>query len=230
MLSNKKLLTNKKGFSVLAVLLIIIVLIVGMSAWMLSGQTNTESILNNNTVEVQATSIVEDSNNIKLYFDSLVYNGTDPMSIVFQPNAVSAGGAPNLLDPVNGIQLPKPLRSALRDGATVPDGIWIYTNNFQSSGIGTTNTDIAIFLAGIKDSVCERINFNLMGNTYIPKLNGAKTQSVQFFPGLTETNPNVVLFKYGVNAIPTPNWNAGCFKANTSADGQNVFFRVLKTN
>lgn len=221
---------KQQGFSILAVILVIVVVIVAIGVWALSGQTNTSNA-GNNTSDIQATSIINDSAAIKLRFDSLTISGSTPSSIVFIPNTASTASAPNMLDPATGLQVPKPNVNAIKTGATVPVGIWVYNpNNFQGRSIGTIAGDIfdhTIILAGVKKTICEKINYTLYGSTSIPVM--AMANSDSFVTGATVAAPTTNAATY-VSSIAEPaGWMIGCL-ATTAGVDDNVFFRVLRAN
>lgn len=222
----KQINNKQKGFSILAVILVIVAVIVTLGIWILSGQSNT-STLSSSTVDIQASDVLNEANNIKLSYDRLILSGKDSTQIIFMPNLSSDY---NILDPQNGIQISNLNKSFLRTRLTAPtDGVWVMAHYDNDGGIGTLNSDIAIFVSGIKDTICQRINYNLFGSTTIPKFAGGITKSNNFLSGASVNNPNSfpVNTKFGLNVT---NWTAGCFKANTSLPDQNVFLRILQVN
>ena len=80
-------INNQKGFSILAVILVIVAVVVGIGVWAFSGQTNTTNN-SNNTVDVALAAFLQDSVAIKLSYDQLIINGANPNNIVFLPNTV----------------------------------------------------------------------------------------------------------------------------------------------
>lgn len=222
----KKIISNDKGFSILAVILVIVAVIVAIGVWALSGQTNTSNSSNSAT-DIQATSIMNNAAAIKSNYDRLVIEGNNYKNIVFIPNTASTATAPNILDPVNGIQVPTVNKNALRSGIADPEGIWVYNpTSFTASYVGDrTLADPSIMIAGIKDSVCQRINNQLYGSTYIPKISGYSAGGM-FVSGATSAAPtsNATI---GIFVPEDMYWTSGCISANATADN-NLYFMVLK--
>jgi hypothetical protein len=223
---------KQQGFSVLAIILVVVAVIVAIGVWALSGQTNT-STTGNSTSDIQASSIVSDGAAIKLSFDNLVINGSSASTVVFVPNVASTATAPNMLDPTVGIQVPRPNANAIRTGATIPEGIWVYNGTtFKGSAVGVAGTaDQAILLAGVKDTVCSRINNNNNGTTAIPAVTTITTGAA--FVTLTSSPAPTTAVAIDLNAAATAaataGWTSGCVSANGVADN-NLYFRVLKAN
>lgn len=182
-------LKKQTGFSILAVILVIVAVIVAIGVWALSGQTNTSN-LGNSTSDIQAASIINDSSSMKLAFDSLIVNGYSASSIVFLPNTASTGTAPNMLEPTNGVQVPKPNTKAIKAGSIAPEGIWVYNpTGFKLVSLGgSTAAEQILLLAGVKKDVCERINNTLHGSTTIPNVALTATSDA-FVTGATESSP-----------------------------------------
>ena len=224
----KRINSNKQqGFSILAVILVIVAVIVAIGVWALSGQTNTSSS-GNSTSDIQASSLVNDSGALKLAYDTLVINGSSASSIVFVPNTASTPGAPNVLDPVNGVQLPKPNANAIKVGAGATEGIWVFNKTgFVGNGVGTASADPVVLVAGIKKTVCERVNNTLYGSTTIPVSTLATSAAAT--TGALSTSPTSTA-AVDISAVAAAaGWTSGCF--TTVAGGEdNVYFRVLKQN
>lgn len=225
-----KFYNKEKGFSILAVILVIVAVIVAIGIWALSGQTNTSNA-SNRTNDIQASTLINDSVNIKLAFDKLVINGANSYSVVFIPNVASTATAPNILDTVNGITLPKVNPNAIKLGAIVPEGMWVYNpNNFQGRLIGGTLGDVfdhTVVVAGIKKSICEKINYTLYGSNSIPILNIANSASVVTGATLAAPTTNAPTLISGL--LEPAGWMTGCIGTNAGGD-DNFFFKILKAN
>lgn len=213
--------SKQHGFSILGVILVIVVIIAAIGVWAMSGQTNT-STSTSSTADVLASSLISDSSTIKLAYDTLVVGGSSANTITFSPDPAATD---NVLDPIKGAGLMKAPARAIREGATEPDGIWVYTKTLAAQ-VGTSQTDIAVVLAGVKDSVCKRVNFSVSGSEDIPSYTG-KTTSASFVTGATAGNPNSsVALDFGNNGVAANGWTYGCVKG--SGADQNLFFRVLQ--
>lgn len=231
----KQINTNKKqkGFSILAVILVIVAVIVAIGVWALSGQTNTSST-GQSTNDIQSAAIINDGASIKLAFDTLITNGTSANNITFMPNISSST---NMLDPMNGIKVPIANKKALFDDQPVnpPYGLWIYNNNFKGNSIGDiTKPSKVILLTGIKDSVCSRINQTLHGSTDVPPAGFPIMETA--ITGASLINPNSVT-EINLNtspyAAPTAGWTAGCVATSnndTKFSNFNVYYNILKIN
>lgn len=77
----------------------ILAVIVAIGIWALSGESN----YSNNKNDLLAYTILNDSFNIQLAFDSLLVADTNPSNIVFPNNVNSTYSTLNILDPLNGI-------------------------------------------------------------------------------------------------------------------------------
>ena len=217
---------KQQGFSILAVILVIVAVIVAIGVWALSGQTNTSNS-GNSTSDIQASSIVNDASSIKLAFDTLIVNGSDATKVVFVPNTASTAGAPNMLDPTNGIQAPKANTNAIRSGATAAEGVWVYNGTaFKGHTVGTTAADQAILLAGIKDTICQRINNTLYGKTEVPAIT-VTTPTASATSLVPTTAAAVDLLTATPAGVPT-GWTSGCIGTGTA--DSNFYFRILRAN
>jgi type II secretory pathway pseudopilin PulG len=216
-------LKKRNGFSILAIILVIVAVIVAIGVWALSGTSNTSSA-SSSTSDIQVSALMNDTSAIKLAFDELIINGASDTSIVFVPNALSTPQAPNVLDTVNGIAMPRPSSKMIRDDATEPNGIYVYSKTFATG----SQYKKAILLAGLKDSVCSGINKSLNGDANIPKY-GSINDSQGFVTGATASNPNSnVVIDFSSNGLSAfSGWTIGCI-AGAGASDNNMFFRVLK--
>ena len=220
---------KQQGFSILAVILVIVAVIVAIGVWALSGQSNTSNS-STSTSDIQASAIVNDGASLKLAFETLVINGSSPSTLVFIPNTASTATAPNMLDPTNGVQIPKPNAQAIRANAVAPEGLWVYNGTtFRGRNVGTnTAADQVLLLAGVKDGICQRINNNLYGASTIPAVTTITTGAA-FVTGATATAPtSTTAIDLSANTA-VDGWQHGCISANGVADN-NLYFRVLKPN
>lgn len=220
---NKK----QKGFSILAVILVIVAVIVVIGVWALSGQANVESTSEKSTSDVQANIIINDSSSIKLAFDNLIINGISSDNITFLPNLSSST---NMLDPITGIQTPMVNRNSIKNGALSNEGFWTYIPKyFQGQAIGSLGAgsyDQTILLSGVKHKVCETINQTIHGSTFIPKSVASTTGALTL--GATTANPNSII---PIPLTQSPDnmvgWMSGC--VTTAAGGDdNFYFRILR--
>lgn len=218
---------KKNGFSILAVILVIVAVIVAIGVWALSGETNTSSS-SSSSAKIASSAILNNASSIKLAYDTAVINGASPVSITFNPNVSSST---NILDPQNGINLPKESANIFKADFTEPNGIWTLNKNFYAILGSPGQPETAILLAGIKDTVCKELNKNINGSDFIPTY-PPFNNSEQFVVGSTASNPNTTTaidFSSGGTDTNNLNWEIGCIKG-ANANDNNVFFRVLKIN
>jgi len=217
-------LQKQNGFSILAIILVIVAVIVAIGVWALSGKTNTSNS-GDSSVSIMASTIVNDSSSIKLAYDTLNIAGVS--NIIFMPNQT---GQNNMLDPVNGITSSKANPKSINSDLGEPMGTWVYSKNFGTT-LGPSNPDTAILLPGVKDGVCKAINKTLFGSDTIPEY-GPATGANFFVNGATVANPNTtqaIDFSSAGVQMNSLTWDMGCIRSPGSTD-QNVFFKVLKVN
>ncbi len=219
---------RERGFSILAVILVIVAVIVAIGIWALSGQANTDSGSNAST-DVLASGIVTDGQALKLGFDTIVINGGNASQIVFTP------GDPNplnVLNPVTGIALPAAPAKAINSDS-YPNQVWTYNKNFVIPNLGVSSAqDYVVMLGGIKDAVCKKINKNLHGDETLPVV--GYLQNVRAFMGsATASDPNssvAVDFTTAGAPLNGLSWVSGCIRGADNQDGDNVYFVVVKAN
>lgn len=228
-MKNNKKCKNEKGFSILAVILVIVAVIVVIGIWALSGQTNTSSN-GSNADDLKASAILNDSNNIKIAYDSLSIKGVDKTKITFIPNVASTNNIPNILDPTDGALYPKVPASTLKDNAASPEGIWVYNKNYKVQNIPGLTYAYAIILGGIKDNVCKRINYTIYGSEVLPYM-VLNTPMMNFFPGVTPEEPTVKFSSAIMLVANTPvsiaGWRSGCVTTYRTRPDNNLYFRHL---
>lgn len=221
-----KIYKKQNGFSILSVLLIIVGIITAIGVWTLSGQTNPSNT-NNSTADVLAASISNDGSSIKLSFDSLVVNGASPSTIVFVPPGNNTA-SPNMLDVMYGIQLPRPNANAIKPNSVAPHGIWVYAPNTLSiNNIGTSAADRIAMIAGVKDSICKRINNTLYGLNSIPVSTIPNLDSL--LTNVTTSSPTSTSTAYSLTTI-ADGWTSGCVAVANGLADNNFYFRVLQAN
>lgn len=217
---------NYQGFSILAVILVIVAIVIALSVWSFSGTVNNT---NSPSDKVLANNIIKDGAAIKSTYDRLIISGANYQQIVFKPGVNSTSTAMNVYDPLNGMEVPKVNPNAIRSNASTQnnsEGLWIYSSNFIASYIGDRLLpDPSVLVAGVKDSVCKQINMQLYGSSFIPSISGYAYSHI-FVTGATQINPNT----NSMIGIFTPEdmyWMSGCISANNNPDN-NVYFMVLK--
>lgn len=225
MLSIKK----QKGFSILAIILVIVAVVSAIGVYAASGESNIDSL--KGSTDIMGSALINDAVNIQNSYNQLILNGTNPSSIVFIPNTASTPTAPNILDPTNGIVSNGVNSNIVRSGAAVTEGMWVLNNTGfgLASGLGTSQTDPALLMVGIKDSVCKEINYNLYGSTTIPSFGSPSLPSPStMITGATVANP-MSNYPFSSTQAAFANWMRGCVRLGNKADW-NMYFHVLKVN
>lgn len=220
-----KIVHNKnKGFSILAVILIIAVIIGAIGAWLLSG-SNDIAVKNTSSVSAGVSALINDSSNIKNTYDQLILSGVDYTTIIFRPNVASSPGAINILDSVNGMQYPTVSPSILRyDYVTPGEGIWIFSKQDFLANLGDTGAaDPTIVVNGISDIACNEINKQITGSAFKYNISISNFNTSD----ASASNPNTTAFiNFGfLNSMAGV--TMGCASMGSNSN-KNFFFRVLK--
>ncbi len=216
---------KKNGFSILAIILVIVAVIVAIGVWALSGESNSGSS-QSTTSDVQASSILNDTGSIMSQFDRWIISGYTAERIIFKPNE---NNPYNLLDPNSGIAAMRPPSGVIRGEAAIPEGMYVYTKTIKGNQIGTEKNDYGIIVAGVKASTCRRLNYSLYGSETIPKVS-AVANSAAFVSGATAADPtSTTLIDLSTNDALI-GWAKGCVASASSDSDENVFFRIMKPN
>lgn len=112
---------NNKGYSILSVIFVMVSIIIAMSIWIFSGQSNASTI---DSEDLIIESLLNDSSSIKTEYDKLLSSGNSSSKIIFIPNVLSTPLAPNILDAANGMSYPKVNPKILKSNLSIPKGIW----------------------------------------------------------------------------------------------------------
>lgn len=218
--------SKQKGFSILAVILVIVAVIVAIGVWAMSGQSNTSQNSSNKN-DILAAAIVQDGAMYRLQFEKYRIEGKATSDVTFQPGIANTTPFPNILDPVNGVALTTVNKGAIRDGATTPEGMWVFMPTLEGNDFADFN---AVVVAGVKDDVCKSINKIVNGKALLPNLAAALSNSKSLVVDATVANPIEETSGYvGFDPIIYPNFNSkeGCLKFGTAAD-QNIYFNTLR--
>ena len=226
---------KQKGFSILAVILIVVGIVALLGAWALSGQTNSQSASDSSS-DVLASGLAQDAAAVKAVFDTIAVRGVGLNEIVYNPALLNgAGSEVNILNTLTGIQRPTPNPAVLvaappAVGAAGIAGYWIYHTGLQLPGIGTAaGADVSIVLSGLRQGACQKINERLnglAGNAPPPVATGFTEAA------LLASTPTLALptnaAAADLSAVATfTGWTAGCI-ATTDAVPRFFFFRVLR--
>lgn len=221
---------KQQGFSILAIILFIVVILIAIGVWIFSGTVNT-NMLNTNKLEIEAAAIIADANAIKNVYTNFTYSGADSSQITFMPNQGSSLSSYNILDTKRGINRPVLQLINIRGQLLAPESLWVFNNTgFSGMNVGTITSDPVILLAGLSDDTCRIINTKLYGVTTIPKVSSILTAE-NWVSNATLNNPNSnkVINLNSLSISPSPNgWTSGCLSSQNF--NQNVFFYILKIN
>lgn len=221
---------KQKGFSILAVILIVVGLIAIIGAWALSGQTNSQSA-SESTSDVLAAGIAQDAAAIKAMFDTISVKGVTTAEITYVPTNVAYGTSPNLvtnmLNTQSGIQKPVPNPNALQDtAAAAPANFYVYHKGIQLPGVGVTaNAETMIVLSGLRLGTCQKINERNNGTAVdaTPPASGKSQADLLGAATVAAPTDTTAADLTGVTALS--GWSTGC---TGTSDGKYVFFRVLR--
>lgn len=228
-------INKQKGFSILTVILVIVAVIVTIGVWALSGESNTSSS-KNNVSDIQIAGLINDGLLFKSAFEQLVINGEDQHKIVFIPNTPSTSSAPNLLDPITGIQAPKVNPYLIKEGKEIYEGIWI-KKRLNGKNVGATNVtqapvyqDYAVIIGGIKDDVCQKINLRLHNTLLLPTGVGANPSMKSNINDATVEAPTSIKLLNLVIMNDPDGWTNGCIGSSTNPIDNNMYFQLIKIN
>lgn len=220
-------IVKKNGFSILAVILVIVCSIVAIGIWTLTGQTNLTKFTTNIT-ETQVAAVMNEAQAIKQTYDQFLYNGASVNNIVFIPNQAHNPTVFNLLDPKTGVSLNLKINpKILKDGYTLPAGMWVYNpTGYRGHNVGTSLGDPIILFSGIKLDICKAINKSIYGSPAVLTTFEYGT-SESIVAGATINNPTSTVSINGGFSPLNNNWTKGCFNLSGNLD-DNVYFQVLK--
>lgn len=241
---NKK----QKGFSVLAIILTIVAIIIALGVWMISGNSNTTS-LGSMSSNVEATNIINQATSLQSAYSILQSKGytTNNILVINDSQSPDYLKENNIYNPNSSIEVPIISPKAFHADLKSTEGYWVF--NFKGINIGgraNSNEPNAVYpavlIAGIKDSVCKSINQSIKNNPTIPEANPGVTGSILTGAGdvtlgatknLPISNINIYLDPMGMYG----KWSKGCFNANVlnqekdqivHAPDQNIYFHFLE--
>lgn len=243
----KKFNKKQQGFSVLAIILTIVAIIVALGVWMISGNSNTSS-LGSMSSNVEATNIMNQAASLQSAYSILQSKGytKDNILVINDPQSPDYLKENNIYNPNSSIEVPIISPKAFHENLKSTEGYWVF--NFvgvnvdgRTDRFNPSNVYPSVLIAGIKDSVCKSINQSIKNNPMIPKGDGVIDSrpigSEGITLGATKKLPistiKITLTNIGMYA----KWSKGCFNAsivNQTEDGlekapdQNVYFHFLE--
>lgn len=221
----QKHIKKQNGFSILAVILVIVAVVIAIGIWALSGNSNTQNTSNAGH-EALTMSLINDGLIIKSVYDKYLITGIHPELIVYKPGLAWDVKNPNILDPVEGISIPNVSRKLIREGASFPEGAWLYVPIYTNSTSGVIDSQAAIVI-GVTDKVCSNINRILFGDSRVPKSNDTLANLIA---GVTNMNPTIAELNAEINISEFPKmerWPNGCLNLEDKPDN-NVYFQTMK--
>lgn len=205
--------SNKsKGFSILAVILVIVAVIVGIGIWALSGQTNTSNYSENN-LNIAVSALINDSATLKTEYDRIVINGGDPTKAADQNEVF-------IYNNVFTFALTLPVNNNIikKDSNYLDQGYWLL-GSVVGNNVGTVAPDPALVILGVKQDICKQINKNLYGTTNIP--------TTTISNPIASSGRNPIFYSPDISALTaTSGWLQGCVGTDRGIDA-NMFFRIV---
>lgn len=205
-----------------------VVIISAFSIWALSGNSNAKGSDDKN--KLYAASVINDGAKLKLAFDIQIINGgkvgkkTDNQTKYITYTKVDTNNPYNMYGAKNGIKQFDMNNNIFRDDLPDGKGLFVYSGAYFKGNVGTNETDAAILLFNIKDSICKMINQINNGTDILPIFNG----NINEQPGSWDA----ALMYEEIDLTPisaTSGWTSGCFNMNGVLD-HSVYFRILKVN
>lgn len=217
-------LKNTKGFSILAIILVLVAVVVAIGVWSLSGATNVTNSATSSS-DILASSIINDSLKYKLSYDSLMIQGITYAQVRFDPTGGVANNV-NILAPTGGLSWNQFTPKALVN-TTYPSGYWVFSrNSFFGKDVGDAYTSEAVLiLSGLNTQVCQSINKILYASQTIPTYNDSDP---------VINNDSDITFPYSTNrvylittSLNISGWTSGCLNHNGKPN-ENYYFKVLQ--
>lgn len=206
---------KQEGFSVLAIILVIVAVIVAIGIWSLSGQNNTSNYSEKGK-ELVVAALFNDAATLKLEYDSVVIRGQDPFSALTPEYEGLERVSPNqpfyLKRPVNpNILIP--------DDINYPDQRLWMLGSITGNNIGTNATDLALVIVGVKQEFCTQINKTINQTNTIP--------TVSISPNLVSSGRNPSFNPPDLSSVnAVSGWMEGCLGTDRGVDN-NMFFRII---
>lgn len=132
------------------VLLAAIAVTIAMSSRSSNGNSSAQQ------AKLNAATLMNQGANIRIGFDRMAANGTDPTTIT-----LDTSGTAGLFNPTIGGTVQQFPPSAAFTGGTA--GSWYYGTNVALEGIGTASSDSVVFVTDITKPVCQSIMNQLYG-------------------------------------------------------------------
>lgn len=133
------------------VLLAAIAVTIAMSSRSSNGNSSTQQ------AKLNAATLMNQAANMRIGFDRMAANGTDPTTITFDTS-----GTAGLFNPtVGGTVQQFPPSAAYKTPPGTPQ--WYYNQNVKLEGIGTSNADYVVLVTNISGAVCNSIMNQLYG-------------------------------------------------------------------
>ena len=224
---------KQKGFSILAVILIVVGIVALLGAWALSGQTNSQSASDSSS-DVLASGLAQDAAAVKAVFDTIAVRGVGIDEIIYDPTEAKIAGPGsevNILNTLTGIQRPTPNPAVLVAAPLDATGFWIYHKWLKLPGVGTAaKPEVSIVLSGLRKGACQKLNERLNGlaSDTNPPIATAITEALLLgTPALATPNSTLEAAVAIVGNPVFTGWTAGCI-ATSDATPKYVFFRVLR--
>lgn len=218
---------RQRGFSILTGFILAIVMF-GSLAFFLAGRGINTGFGSTYTNTSKVSALLASASYIATGFDAVTLNGTLPTAVLFDSTATTG-----IFNPDSGGASPQPLDPSLFQlRAAGPsmgslDGYFIYRKNgVILNSIGTGTGEYTIIVSGLKQAICEKINFNLHGSTTIPS--SGLNDSVLVGDGTTLITAPTFTGAADLSAVAgTVAWMNGCYQSGTAGTGNYVYVHTL---
>jgi len=224
---------KQRGFSLLTGFILAIIMF-GSLAFFLAGQGINSGFGSTYSNSSKASSLLTSAGYINTGFDAVVLGGGSPSQVTFDT------GTYGIFNPTTGGTSQQTLDPSLFIDTTGYDGYWIYRgSNVRLQGVGTTvagngaaglaTNEYTVMAAGLKQSVCQQINYMLHATaitaTFPAGQTLAENAAALIGPNsVTVTAPSSLVTPVDLTAEGVSGWTAGCYK---TADGLYVYIHTL---
>ncbi len=224
---------NKERGSVIFIILIAVALFAALSFATTRGMRGGESGVEKEQAKLLATEIIQYTNSLQTAIQMMQIDGVNDEDISFHADfwghtdykhAVAQPEENRVFSPSGGgVNYTKP-KDDMNGGAD-----WVFTGDNRASlgsEIGTTEADLIMVLPKVTDSVCAKINDDLVGSETIP-------DEIDFFSLVKFNGTFAAGTKLDIAETDYADLQMGCLRSKAgagttqTAPGKNYFYAVL---
>lgn len=204
---------KEQGFSILAIILLIVAIIASIGIWTLSGQTNFSDYGNSNK-SIYADSLMNDAAVLQDEYNKILIQGgnpriiTDTSSILYRNSSTYA------------LNFQKPNINIFNNNTSkIDEKIWLLTT-IMGNKVGSNIGDNGFVFVGVKKEICEIINKNLNNTTNIPVSDTHSLVTAGIPPSLSALSIP--------QTTETEGWLEGCVQLDVNLRGAEtyVYFKI----